>query len=97
MKNEKQIWVERMMMNASTAASPAHTKDAVLSRILDVLDQRELTGIRISFNQFRLVGIAAMLILALNIGVVGFTMMRADDEAESRTAYSINTYNLDLY
>lgn len=97
MKNEKEKWVDNMMGYASRTVSSENTKEVVFDRILNVLDQPEVKNNIISFNQFKLAGIAAMVILALNIGVIGFTMIQKENKTENRTSYGLNTYNLDLY
>lgn len=97
MKNEKEIWVENMMRTASKPASSLNAKEAVLNKIFHVLDQPKGRNNIISFKQFKLAGLAAVLLLALNIGVIGFTMIKKESKMENTPAYGLNTYNLDLY
>jgi len=97
MKNEKEVWVERMMEYAAKPSSSTRSKEKVFHTILDILERPEGTNNIISFSQFRLVGIASLIILALNIGVIGFTIVSNNDKAESKSAYGLHEYNLDLY
>jgi len=97
MKNEKEIWVENMIRHASKPSSTSNAQESVLNKIYNVLDKAENGNNIISFKQFKLAGLVAMLILALNIGIIGFTMIQKNNKIENTTTYGLNTYNLDLY
>ncbi|MES3018616.1 MAG: hypothetical protein V4721_12585 [Bacteroidota bacterium] len=97
MKNEKEVWIENMMAKASTRGSNRETKHEVLDKILKSLDQPEPGSSLITYNHFRLIGAAALLILALNLGIIGSAIIQKSDSMGARATYGLENFNLNLY
>lgn len=96
MNNEKESWIESMLKLAATSASPSQSKEVVLTRIIKILDEAETRSNVFSINQFRMAGVAALVILTINVGVIGSRVMQTETET-TRVTYGLNAHNLDLY
>ena len=97
MKNEKDLWIDRLMKKSKRADFDFESKNDVFVKILERIDRPQTKSNIVTFSQFRLAGVAAIAILALNIAVIAFSKVQDAPNKDAKTAYELSTYNLDLY
>lgn len=97
MNNEKELWIDKVMTKAKTTDPYFKPSDDVFDKILKKIDGQEIKSNIVTFNQFRLAGVAAIAILALNIAVIAFSKVQHTPIEDAKNAYGLSTYNLDLY
>ena len=97
MKNEKELWIDKVMKETKRADFDFKSKNDVFDKILERIDRPQTKSNTITFNQFRLAGVAAIAILALNIAVIAFSKVQDAPNEDAKNAYKLSTYNLDLY
>lgn len=97
MKNEKDLWIDKLMKVTKRADFDFESKNDVFVKILERIDRPQTKSNIVTFNQFRLAGVAAIAILALNIAVIAFSKVQDAPNEYAKNAYKLSTYNLDLY
>lgn len=97
MKNKKEEWIEKMMGSVKAPDPDLNSKNAVFDKIIHRINMPEAKNNLVSFKQFRLAGVAAIAVVALNIGVIALAEVRSGANEAIKTTYGLSTINLDLY
>jgi hypothetical protein len=96
MENEKDKWITEIMDAAAEVHLQHKAPQRVYNRISISIDQPSAKDNTVSFRQFRLISAAAVIILAMNIGIVGFNLLKPDNK-DAGNSYGIESFNLNIY
>ena len=94
METEKDKWLNKIIASGEELQqlrAPNH----LYKNILNAIDNPEPESATVNFNRFRLILVAASVLVVLNLGVLLYPSNSSKNQMH--TGYTIDSYNLELY